>query len=129
MSAGGACPTCGTAGISPSAYDGQHLFVGSGKTTVSGVTCAGTIREVQPSNGTAVWTDCLQGPVLGAVTAVPGVAFVGAGHTVYAVGTSTGAILWSYQDSSGRHFWGAITISNGEVYAATMGGNLYAFVT
>src|SRR5262249_9507550 len=82
MSAGGPCPECGTAGISSSAYDGQHLFVGSGKTTIRGVTCAGTIREVQPSNGTAVWADCLQGPMLGAVTAVPGVAFVGAGHTV-----------------------------------------------
>ena len=44
MSAGGACPQCGKADISPSAYDGQHLFVGSEKTTLGGVACAGSIR-------------------------------------------------------------------------------------
>ena len=131
MSVGGACPQCGKADISPSAYDGQHLFVGSEQTTISGVTCAGSLRELRPSNGKAVWADCLQsGPVLGAVTAVPGVAFAGAGHTVYAVDTSTGAILWSYQDTnSGSNFWGALTISNGDVYAGNQDGNLYAFGT
>jgi hypothetical protein len=87
MSAGGADPGS-RADISPSAYDGQNLFVGSERTSVGGVTCAGSIRELRPSNGKVVWADCLQtGPVLGAVTAVPGVAFVGAGNTVYAVNT------------------------------------------
>jgi outer membrane protein assembly factor BamB len=76
-----------------------------------------------------VWADCLQsGPVLGAVTAVPGVAFVGAGNTVYAVDTGTGAILWSHQDTnSGSDFWGAPAISNGRVYVGNQDGNLYAF--
>jgi outer membrane protein assembly factor BamB len=40
-----------------------------------------------------------------------------------------GAILWSYQDTSGRHFWGALAISNGDVYAGNMDGNMYAFDT
>jgi outer membrane protein assembly factor BamB len=129
MSVGGACPQCGKADISPSAYDGHHLFVGSENTTIGGVTCAGGIRELRPSTGKAVWADCLQsGPVLGAVTAVPGVAFAGAGNTVYAVNISTGAILWTYQDENSRsNFWGALTISNGNVYAGNQDGNLYAF--
>jgi len=68
--------------------------------------------------------------VLGAVTAAPGVAFVGAGNTVYAVSTSTGAISWSHQDtSSGSNFWGAAAISNGHVYIGNQDGNLYAFGT
>jgi polyvinyl alcohol dehydrogenase (cytochrome) len=129
MSVGGACPQCGKADISPSAYDGHHLFVGSENTAIGGVTCAGSIRELRPSTGRAVWADCLQsGPVLGAVTAVPGVAFVGAGNTVYGVGTSTGAILWSHVDTNrGSDFWGATAISNGQVYVGNQDGNLYAF--
>jgi outer membrane protein assembly factor BamB len=131
MSVGGACPQCGKADISPSAYDGQHLFVGGEKTTISGVTCAGSIRELRPSNGKMMWVDCLQsGPVLGAVTAVPGVAFVGAGNTVYAVDTSKGSILWSYQDTnSGSNFWGAAAISSGHLYFGNQDGTLDAFGT
>jgi hypothetical protein len=92
MDVGGGARKCGRADISPSAYDGHHLFVGCGKTTIKGVACAGSIRELTPSTGGRVWADCLKsGPVLGAVTAVPGVAFVGAGNTAYAVATSTGA--------------------------------------
>jgi polyvinyl alcohol dehydrogenase (cytochrome) len=130
--AAGNCPQCaGSAGsdISPSAYDGHHLFIGSEQTRIGGVTCAGSIREVQPSTGGVVWADCLQtGAVLGAVTAVPGVAFVGAGNTVYAVATSTGQILWSYQDTNGSSdFWGASTISAGHVYVGNQDGELYAF--
>jgi outer membrane protein assembly factor BamB len=59
---------------------------------------------------------------------VRGVAFVGAGNTVYAVATRTGAILWSYQDGNGdSDFWGAATISNGRVYVGNQDGSLYAF--
>jgi outer membrane protein assembly factor BamB len=47
---------------------------------------------------------------------------------VYAVATSTGAILWSHQDTtSGSTFWGAAAISNGQAYYGNQDGNLYAF--
>jgi polyvinyl alcohol dehydrogenase (cytochrome) len=129
MAAGGVCPECGHgADISPSAYDGHHLFVGSEKTTISGNTCAGSVRELRPSTGKVVWADCLPSPVLGAVTAVPGVAFADAGSTVYAVNTSNGTILWSHQDTNtGSDFWGAPAISNGHLYVGNQDGNLYAF--
>lgn len=131
MAVGGDCPQCGKTDISPSAWDGRHLFVAGEQTTIGGVTCAGSIRELQPSTGQTAWADCLQsGPVLGAVTAVPGVAFVGAGNTAYAIHTSTGAILWRHQDTqSGSDFWGAPAISNGHVYFGNQDGNLYAFGT
>jgi outer membrane protein assembly factor BamB len=107
------------------------LFVGGEQTTIRGVTCAGSIRELQPSTGKAAWVHCLQtGPVLGAVTAVRGVAFFGAGNTAYAVRTSTGATLWRHRDTaSGSNFWGAPAISNGQVYFGNQDGNLYAFGT
>jgi polyvinyl alcohol dehydrogenase (cytochrome) len=131
VSYGGGCPQCGRSDISSSAYDGHHLFVGGERGIVGGVLCAGSIRELRPSTGGNVWADCLQsGPVLGAVTGVPGVAFTGAGHAVYAVNMSTGAILWTYQDTnSGSNFWGPVTISNGIAYIGNQDGNLYAFGT
>ncbi len=129
MSIGGNCPQCADGSdISPSAYDGHHLFIGTERTKFGGVICAGSIREVQPSTGSVVWKDCLGGSVLGAVTAVSGVAFFGAGNTVYAVDTRRGTILWSYQDTNGASdFWGAPAISNGRVYVGNQDGNLYAF--
>ena len=131
ISVGGACPQCGKADISPSAWDGHHLFVGGEQTTIRGATCAGSILELQPSTGKAAWAHCLQtGPVLGAVTAVPGVAFFGAGNTAYAVRTSTGATLWRHRDTtSGSNFWGAPAISHGHVYFGNQDSNLYAFAT
>ena len=128
---GGGCPECGRSNISPSAWDGQHLFVGGEKGNINGVVCLGTIRELNPATGGNVWKDCLTtGPVLGAVTGVPGVAFVGAGNTAYAVNMSTGATLWTFKDStSGSNFWGAATISNGIVYIGNQDGKLYAFST
>jgi outer membrane protein assembly factor BamB len=58
------------------------------------------------------------------------VAFVGAGNTAYALNTSTGAVLWTYQDSnSGSDFWGAPAISNGHAYFGNQDGTLYAFGT
>jgi polyvinyl alcohol dehydrogenase (cytochrome) len=129
MAAGGPGPFK-KADVSPSAWDGHHLFVGGEQTTIGGVTCAGSIRELRPSTGRTVWADCLSAPVLGAVTAVQGVVFAGAGNTAYAIDSSTGAILWSHQDTqSGSHFWGAPTISNGHVYFGNQDGNLYAFGT
>jgi outer membrane protein assembly factor BamB len=128
---GGTCPECGSgADISPSAYDGAHLYVAGEATTINGVSCHGSIRSLKPGTGATVWATCLPGAVLGAVTAVPGVVFAAATNTVYAVDASTGAILWSYKDTtSGSDFWGAMSIANGVVYAGNQDGNLYAFDT
>jgi outer membrane protein assembly factor BamB len=131
MSVGGVSPETGRGDISPSAWDGTHLLVGGGITTIGGAKCQGSIRDLQPATGNTVWVDCLQsGPLLGAVIAAPGVAFFGAGNTAYAVSTSTGAILWRHQDtSSSSNFWGAPAISNGHVYFGNLDGTLYAFDT
>lgn len=130
VSYGGACPNCGTSAISPSAYNGKDLFAAGEKGQVGSTLCAGDIRELRPSNGGNLWVDCLSGPVLGAVTAVPGVIFVGAGNTFEAINMSTGATLWTFKDTTpGSHFYGPASISDGVVYAGNMDGNLYAFHT
>lgn len=127
---GGGCPDCGRSAISPSAYNGRDLFAGGEKGKVGTSLCAGNVRELRPSNGGNLWIDCLSGPVLGAVTAVPGVIFVGAGNTFQAISMSTGAMLWTFKDTAtGSDFYGPAAISNGVVYVGNMDGKLYAFHT
>jgi hypothetical protein len=124
----GECPECGHGDIPPSAWDGSQLYVAGGNTTIGGVKCQGSLQALSPS-GHLIWQKCIQsGPVLGAVTAVPGVAFLGAGTTFTAVSTRTGGTLFSYQDTNaGSDFWGPASIANGVAYIGNQDGTLYAF--
>ncbi len=67
------------------------------------------------------------GPVLGAVTAVPGVVVVGEGNFVIIVNAVTNQTLFRFQDThSGSAFFGSASISNGMLYIGNMDDNLYA---
>lgn len=127
----GNCPECGKSDISSAAWDGSHLFAAGGKGTVAGVTCAATAREIRPATGGLIWSDCLPtGPVLAAVSMVPGVELIAAGNTVYAIAAGTGTTLWTYQDTNvGSNFWGPASVSDGIMYVGNQDGNLYAFDT
>jgi hypothetical protein len=95
---GGGCgPDCGDGSVSPSARDGSVLYVAGGQTTIGGVSCKGSLRGLSPVTGKFIWEHCLQdGPVLGAVSLVAGVAFVGEGTTLTVVATSDGHTLYTY---------------------------------
>jgi outer membrane protein assembly factor BamB len=124
----GSCPECGQGDISPSAWDGRYLYIAGGNATVNGTRCQGTLRAVHPATGRLVWRRCLPyGPVLGAVTAVPGVVVIGTGSRLLAVNARTGAILFQFNDAHrGSMFWGAASFSNGTLYAGNQDGRLYA---
>ena len=128
---GGDCPQCGTASISPAAWDGTHLYVASGNATINGSFCRGSLQELDPATGHALWQRCLNnGPVLAAVSAVPGVAFVTAGTDLIAIATANGGVLKTITDStSGSLYYGAASISNGVVYVGNMDGLLHAYGT
>lgn len=128
IAAGGACPTCGDGSISPSAWDGATLYVAGGRTTIGGVNCAGSLRALNPATGSFIWEHCmLAGPVLGAVTAVPGVVVVGEGTFVIVVDTVTNQTLFRFRDTNkGSAFFGSASISNGMLYIGNMDDNLYA---
>ncbi len=67
------------------------------------------------------------GPVLGAVTAVPGVVVVAQGTYVIVVNASTNQTLFRFHDTlSGSFFVSGASISNGIIYVANMDHNLYA---
>ena len=127
---GGGCgPDCGDGSISSSAWDGSTLYLAGGQTTIGGASRQGSVRAVNPATGTFLWEHCMtQGPVLGAVTMVPGVAFVGEGNTMVAVAASDGHTLFSFTDTNSHsHFYGPASISNGVLYSGNFDGFLYAF--
>lgn len=129
---GGGCgPECGDGSISPSAWDGSTLYVAGGQTTIAGASCKGSLRALAPATGKFIWQRCLKsGPVLGAVSLVPGVAVVGEGTTLAVIATSNGHILYTHQDTkSNSHFYGPASISNGVLYIGNFDGYLYAFGT
>jgi hypothetical protein len=126
---GGSCPTCGDGSISPSAWDGTSLYVAGGNTTINGSSCQGSLRKVDPATGNFIWEHCMTtGPVLGAVTVVPGVAVIGNGYYLIVVNTVTGATLFRYKDTNANTvFFGAASISNGVLYIGDSTGHLFAF--
>ncbi len=120
------CPTCANDNISSSAWDGQTLYVGTNDAIVNGTYCPGTLAEVDPGTGRVKSQVCLpDGPVMSAVTVVPGLVAVAEGNRIMVIASGTGKTLFSYASSS--QFEGAITISNGRLFAGNMGGNFYVF--
>jgi outer membrane protein assembly factor BamB len=128
ISVSGGCPQCGRGDISPSAWDGQRLYIAGGHLAVNGVLCRGTLRAADPATGTVIWQRCLPGAVLGAVTTIPGVVIAGTGTRLLVVNARTGATIYQYKDTApGSDFWGAASISNGILCAGNQDGHLYAF--
>lgn len=126
---GSECPQCGTSAIAPAAWDGQTLFVAGGITTINNKSCQGSVQALDPATGAPRWQACLAGAILGAVSAVPGVVFVGAGTAFYALAASSGATLFTFTDPAGQPFFGPASIASGSVYIGNMDGALYCFRT
>lgn len=128
ISPAGDDPARGMGSIASSSWDGTNLYVGSALTTVNGVSCAGSVRAVNPTNGTFLWEYCLGKTDLGSIISVPGLVVVGSGSSMYVLNAQTGKKLYVYQDmTSGAGFWGAASIAHGVLYIGNMDGKLYAF--
>ncbi len=125
----GSCPQCGYGSISASAWDGTNLYVAGGKTTINGISCTGSLRALDPATGNFIWQTCLtQGPVLGAVTVIPGIAVVTQGNTVSLIATDSGQVITSLLDTTTfSRYFASVTISNGMLYAGNMNGKLFAY--
>jgi outer membrane protein assembly factor BamB len=128
ISVGGAAPAK-NASIPAAAYDGTALYAAGSLTTIGGQQCAGSLQKLDPATGTVLWADCLSASVLAPTLAVPGLVIVGSGNNMDVVDSSTGNILYTYQDISTLHadFWGAATVSGGILYETSASGTLFAF--
>ena len=68
------------------------------------------------------------GPILGAVTVVPGVVAITEGTYLIVVDAKTSATLFRFNDTgSGSLFYASPSISNGVLYVGNMDNHLYAF--
>lgn len=122
-------PLAGEGSISSSAWDGATLYIAGGNTTITGNSCQGSLRAMNPATGTIKWEACLHdGPVLGAATAVNGVVALGEGPTLVLIATNSGQTLFTYTDTgAGSNFYGPPSISHGILYIGNADGNLDAF--
>src|SRR6266581_3898020 len=129
IAVGGPGPENGDGSISPSVWDGTNLYVGGGRTTINGQNCQGGLRALNPVTGAVLWAQCMtDGPVIGAVTAVPGVVAVDEGNALWLMATSDGHSLFKTWDkSNGSKYYAGPTIANGVVYAANKDGNFSAY--
>jgi outer membrane protein assembly factor BamB len=92
------------------------------------VSCNGSLRALNPANGTFLWQDCLSNVVLAPVTSVPGLAVAESGTSLIIVDAITGKHLFNYQDTNpDSNFSGPASISNGVLYQGNMDGKMYAF--
>lgn len=125
----GSCPQCGQGSIAASAWDGTNLYVAGGTTTINGSNCSGSLRALDPATGNFIWQTCLlQGPVLGAVTVVPGVAVVTQGNTVSLISTGSGQVLNNLVDTTTfSRYYASATVSNGMLFVGNMNGKFYAY--
>jgi outer membrane protein assembly factor BamB len=111
----------GNRNISPSVWDGSTLYVASQVTTISGLSCKGALRALDPATGSFIWETCLNdGSLFPAVMAVPGVAFVGEGKHIVGISTANGHILFNYTTTD--LIKGAASVSNGVLYVGNNSG-------
>jgi outer membrane protein assembly factor BamB len=105
------------------------LYVAGGNTTINGSSCKGSFRALNPATGAFKYQGCLaDGPVIGAITAVPGVAAIVAGPNLLLISTVTGKTLFTTK-GSGISFYGSPSISNGVLYIGSKNKALYAYGT
>jgi len=125
---GGDCPQCGNGSISPASWDGTTLYVAGGSTTVGTTSCPGSVDALDPATGQPLWRDCvLGGPVLGALTEVPGLLFATEGPDLVALETHNGARRFIFRDTSAGVFYGPATVGGGVLWAGDTAGNLFAW--
>ncbi|MBV9712548.1 MAG: PQQ-binding-like beta-propeller repeat protein, partial [Ktedonobacteraceae bacterium] len=131
-------PQVATSGdtLASTAWDGQYLYVAGHSTTYNGMNCEDSLRALNPTNGSFVWTTCLGGGQANcAIIAVPGLVVVGIGYRIYALSTITtatttpGQVLFTYQEDQRGHDFYSVNILDGILYAGNVDGNFYAFST
>lgn len=128
--------------LSPGAWDGSEVYLGSSYTTVGGVNVNGSVRAVYPNNGSYRWQEAAPGTVQGGLAAADGIVAAASRlyqyHTVSGCPSYTGtndSWLQLFNSSSGqqllRYFFGypvvsAPTIADGRIFVtATINDTTY----
>ena len=101
---------------------------------IDGQVVAGTVSAYDPNDLNApIWrTGISSGPVLGAVSAAPGIVVVGAGSMMVVLDAVHGTLLSQAPAATAGAanpaiFYGAATIAQGVIYQGDTRGTLYAY--
>ncbi|MBV9526720.1 MAG: PQQ-binding-like beta-propeller repeat protein [Candidatus Dormibacteraeota bacterium] len=125
IAVGGECPQCGNGSVSSGAFGGGALYLAGGNTTINGAAAKGSVRAFDPATGNIVWQHAAAGVVIPALAYDNGLVIDGAGATLEVLSASTGSRLFSF--TAAKVFYGAPSVANGEMFAGSVDGNLYAF--
>src|SRR5438034_6882027 len=134
IATGGNPPTSGNGSISPSAFSGSRLYVAGGHIAVNGQVVPGTVSAFDPDAlQSPIWRAAISsGPVLGAVSAAPGILVLGAGSMMVVLDADHGTPLFQAPAAPAGAanpaiFYGAATIAGGVIYQGDTEGNLHAY--
>jgi len=127
--------------LAAAAYDGKHLFMGGTATTIGGTKFGGSVSELNPATGRAVWRQGVPEAIIGSPD-IDGAGVVAAGtfslgHGVcadcaaYLFNASNGHILATLPSGSSVTDASQMVFADGRVYVTTAFGTtaagVYAF--
>jgi outer membrane protein assembly factor BamB len=123
--------------ISTSAWAGPGSPVIVAGIALAGSSCIGTVAALDAATGRPIWRVPVGGVVQGAVTEVTGLVAVGAGPVLQVLSSTSGTVLFSYQEPSGpdtgngqgqhHFFWPPPTISGSKLFIGNEDGYFRAF--
>jgi outer membrane protein assembly factor BamB len=125
VATGGICPTCGDGSVSSGAVGAGRLYLAGGKTSIGGTSFSGGVRALNPANGRVIWEHGTSQAVIAALAYANGLVIDGAGQTLEVLDAGNGTPLFSAR--TGATIYGAPSVSNGEIFAGSVDGKLYAF--
>jgi outer membrane protein assembly factor BamB len=115
-------------------WDGQHLFEAGNQTTINGVSYRGSIRELNPDDGTPIWQTGLPGIVLGSPTmngngilAVSTYDSSGVQNATYFVDKTNGKVLASIPTPQNSSTFAQPVFADRYVFLAPIVGGLTAY--
>jgi hypothetical protein len=114
-------------------WDGAHLFEGGNPTTIGSVQYSGSVRELDPATGGALWETGLGGPIIGSPSVNINGVLAASTYTVPAGGTNgtylvdggDGSILAFLPASAGE--FSQPVFADGFMLIATQAGTLTAY--
>lgn len=113
------------AGVSSPAVGDGLIIVGGG-----GFDGNGTVVALEPSSGRVRWSFKPNGPVQASIALADHRVFFStntARGRIYALNSTTGAKVWSYEPQPNDYILGSPVAASGKLYAPSDNGHIYAF--
>jgi outer membrane protein assembly factor BamB len=115
--------------ISSGVFGDGRFYQAGGNTLIDGKGYEAAVRALDPATGKVLWARGITGMGANAIIApmayINGVIMFGAGDLFEILDAATGAVLYSYD--TGNPIYAAPSISHGQIFFGSTGGNLYSF--